>query len=92
MADSENNTQVGDSNENASDTNEQIEPSDKLKPWLICAYGFTSRVFIIGVLHGFGPFFIVFLEEFKITKEKSGIYVYYPLIHFSDDVILLFGQ
>jgi hypothetical protein len=71
MADSENYTQVGGSNENASDTNQQTGPSDK-QPWLICAYGFTSRVLIIGVLHGFGPFFITFLEEFKITKETSG--------------------
>lgn len=92
MADSENNTQVGGSNENESDTNEQIGPSDKLEPWLICAYGFTSRLLIIGVLHGFGPFFIAFLEEFKITKEQSGIYLYYTLIHFSDSVILLFKQ
>lgn len=83
---------MGGSNENESDTNEQIGPNDKLKPWLICAFGFTSRLLIIGVLHGFGPFFIAFLAEFKITKEKSGIYAYYPLIHFSEDVILLFGQ
>lgn len=82
MADSENYTQVGGSNENASDTNQQTGPIDK-QPWLICAYGFTSRVLIIGVLHGFGPFFITFLEEFKITKEKSGIYVYYSFEYIS---------
>lgn len=45
---------------------------DSFISWVVCACGFIARALIIGVLHGFGSFFVEFVKEFNISKECSG--------------------
>lgn len=45
---------------------------DSFISWIVCACGFIARAIIVGVLHGFGSFFIEFVKEFNISKECSG--------------------
>lgn len=69
MTDSESSLKFSSSNDLLDKESDQ---KDTYYSWVVCACGFVARVIIVGVLHGFGAFFIAFIEEFKITKEKSG--------------------
>ena len=40
--------------------------------WFVCCCTFLTQVFILGVLHAFGVFFVEFLKEFKSPKGKAG--------------------
>lgn len=40
--------------------------------WFICSCAFLTQVFILGVLHAFGVFFVEFLKEFNAPKGEAG--------------------
>ncbi|KAK3606747.1 hypothetical protein CHS0354_036545 [Potamilus streckersoni] len=44
---------------------------DSRYAWLVCFCCFTSQVFILGVLHAFGVFFVEFLQSFGSTKAEA---------------------
>ncbi|KAL3881964.1 hypothetical protein ACJMK2_028346 [Sinanodonta woodiana] len=44
---------------------------DSRYAWLVCFCGFTSQVFILGVLHAFGVFFVEFVQSFGSTKAET---------------------
>lgn len=53
------------------------EKSDNAKKdsnysWFVCFSGWLTQVLITGFLHGFGVFFVKFVEEFKASKSKTG--------------------
>ena len=47
---------------------------DSGRAWLVCAAAFSVQVFIVGVLHIFGVFFVDLLEEFQCSKGEAGWY------------------
>ena len=51
---------------------ELIALKDSKRAWLVCFSACLVQVVIVGVLHVFGLFFIVFIEEFKCSKAKAG--------------------
>ena len=40
--------------------------------WFVCTCTFISQVFVLGVLHAFGVFFVEFVREFKSPKGEAG--------------------
>ena len=40
--------------------------------WFVCCCAFLSQVFILGVLHAFGVFFVEFVKEFNSPKGQAG--------------------
>ena len=40
--------------------------------WFICCCTCLTQVFILGVLHAFGVFFVEFLKEFNSPKGQTG--------------------
>lgn len=54
-----------------------VEESDNPKKdskysWFVCFSGWLSQVLITGFLHGFGVFFVKFVDEFKASKSETG--------------------
>ena len=47
-------------------------PKDSCYCWFICICGFLTQVFILGVLHAFGVFFVEFVNTFGVTKSEAG--------------------
>lgn len=45
---------------------------DSRYSWLVCACSCTTQVFILGVLHAFGVFFVEFIRAFNSTQSKAG--------------------
>ncbi|WAR07024.1 MOT10-like protein [Mya arenaria] len=39
--------------------------------WFVCACAFISQIFVLGVLHAFGVFFVEFIKEFKSAKGST---------------------
>ena len=63
-------------------TDEEIIRSlkDGKKAWIVCGASFLIQVWVVGVLHAFGVFFLAFLEDFECTKAEAGM-VYHINIH-----------
>ena len=40
--------------------------------WFVCSCAFFSQVFVFGVLHAYGVFFVEFLKDFKTSKGEAG--------------------
>ena len=40
--------------------------------WFICCCTFLTQVFVLGVLHAFGVFFVEFVKEFNSPKGEAG--------------------
>ena len=51
---------------------ELLALKDSKRAWVVCFAACLVQVVIVGVLHIFGLFFIVFLEEFQCSKAKAG--------------------
>lgn len=51
---------------------ELLALKDSKRAWVVCFAACLVQVVIVGVLHIFGLFFIVFLEEFQCSKAKTG--------------------
>ena len=51
---------------------ELIALKDSKRAWVVCFAACLIQAIIVGVLHAFGLFFIVFIEEFKCSKAKAG--------------------
>lgn len=54
-----------------------VEESDNAKKdskyaWFVCFCGWLTQVLITGFLHGFGVFFVKFVDEFKASKSTTG--------------------
>ena len=41
--------------------------------WFICCCTFLTQVFVLGVLHAFGVFFVEFVKEFSAPKGEAGM-------------------
>ncbi|KAL4232930.1 hypothetical protein ACF0H5_007618 [Mactra antiquata] len=39
--------------------------------WFVCACAFFTQIFVLGVLHAFGVFFVEFVKEFKASKGAT---------------------
>ncbi|KAI0237666.1 Monocarboxylate transporter 13 [Lamellibrachia satsuma] len=50
---------------------ELLALKDSKRAWVVCFAACLVQVVIVGVLHIFGLFFIVFLEEFQCSKAKT---------------------
>ncbi|XP_060079659.1 monocarboxylate transporter 3-like [Ylistrum balloti] len=48
-----------------------ISKKDSRYSWFVCACGFVMQVFILGVHHAFGVFFVEFIKEFKVSKSQA---------------------
>lgn len=59
--------------EELSEENEQTKRDSKIS-WFVCFCGWLTQVVILGVLHGFGVFFVEFVEEFNATNSKAGTF------------------
>ncbi|XP_069134062.1 monocarboxylate transporter 3-like [Argopecten irradians] len=62
--------------ENVNEEQEQpdqnlISKKDSKYSWLVCASGFVIQVFILGIHHAFGSFFVEFVKEFKVSKSEA---------------------
>ncbi|OWF53663.1 uncharacterized protein LOC110446130 [Mizuhopecten yessoensis] len=44
---------------------------DSRYSWFVCACGFVMQVFILGIHHAFGVFFVEFVKEFKVSKSQA---------------------
>lgn len=40
--------------------------------WFVCSCAFTTQVFVLGVLHAFGVFFVDLIKDFKSAKGETG--------------------
>ena len=47
-------------------------PKDSRLAWVTCFAAFFIQVFIVGVLHIFGVFFVAFIDEFQTSKANAG--------------------
>lgn len=45
---------------------------DSKYAWFVCACAFTTQVFVLGVLHAFGVFFVELIKEFNSAKGETG--------------------
>ena len=45
---------------------------DGRQAWIVCVASFLIQVWVIGILHAFGVFFVAFLEEFGGPKASAG--------------------
>lgn len=50
---------------------ETVKKDSKVS-WFICFNGWLTQILILGVLHGFGVFFVEFTKDFKSSKSKAG--------------------
>ena len=46
---------------------------DSKRAWVVCLASFLIQVWVVGILHAYGVFFVAFLEEFKCSKSSAGI-------------------
>ena len=51
---------------------ENEDLKDTKYSWFVCSCTFLAQVFILGVLHAYGVFFVEFVKEFKSPKAKAG--------------------
>ena len=52
---------------------ENTEPQKDTKySWFVCTCAFTTQVFVLGVLHAFGVFYVEFVKDFKASKGETG--------------------
>ncbi|XP_052089277.1 uncharacterized protein LOC127726021 [Mytilus californianus] len=51
-------------------SSETAKKDSKLS-WFICFNGWLTQILILGVLHGFGVFFVEFTKDFKSSKSKA---------------------
>ncbi|XP_071133843.1 monocarboxylate transporter 12-like isoform X2 [Mytilus edulis] len=49
---------------------ETVKKDSKVS-WFICFNGWLTQILILGVLHGFGVFFVEFTKDFKSSKSKA---------------------
>lgn len=40
--------------------------------WFVCTCAFFTQIFVLGVLHAFGVFFVEFVREFNASKGSTG--------------------
>lgn len=40
--------------------------------WVVCICSFMVQVWVIGVLHAYGVFYLAFIEEFKCPNSTAG--------------------
>lgn len=40
--------------------------------WFVCSCAFITQVFVLGVLHAFGVFYVEFIKDFKSSKGETG--------------------
>ena len=55
-----------------SDNEDLQHLKDGKRAWIVCFSAFLLQVIIVGTLHVFGLFFVVFLDEFHCTKAEAG--------------------
>ncbi|XP_033741540.1 LOW QUALITY PROTEIN: uncharacterized protein LOC117328207 [Pecten maximus] len=48
-----------------------ISKKDSRYSWFVCASGFVIQVFILGIHHAFGVFFVEFVKEFRVSKSQA---------------------
>ena len=70
------------------DTIDLAALKDGKRAWIVCFASFFVQVWVVGILHAFGVFFVAFLEEFKCSKAVAGTVLtrrrahwHYHLIH-----------
>lgn len=57
-------------------SDEKEKLTDSKRSWFVCFCGWLTQVVILGVLHGFGVFFVQFVDEFNATNSKAGMLCY----------------
>lgn len=45
---------------------------DSKYSWFVCACAFTTQVFVLGVLHAFGVFYVELIKDFNSAKGETG--------------------
>ena len=45
---------------------------DGPRAWLVCICSFLVQVWVIGILHAYGVFYLAFIEEFKCEPSVAG--------------------
>ena len=45
---------------------------DGTRAWIACFASFLIQVWVVGVLHAYGVFFVAFLEEFDCANATAG--------------------
>jgi hypothetical protein len=55
-----------------SERRENIFRKDTKYSWFVCSCAFFTQIFVLGVLHAFGVFFVEFVKEFNASKGSTG--------------------
>ena len=59
------------STENSLVASEELPEKDGIRAWMVCLGGYGIQVFILGVLHAFGVFYIHLTKEFNASKGQT---------------------